>query len=542
MSSLSDFLATDYDRQAIGSIAEFIGMADFYTIGYSAWLRTNTYVASSNLTAAGKLHFQQGPTSSSSIAANGDASVDNANCWFANLPIPRIASSSISVLPIAALVTGGVIYAGVITSAGIQAIATGQTSYITAAGCSANYASDGTNLWCGVFTGTNTWTNYKSTNGTTWAAQAQSGLPTFAVATTARTWPSGTGIVKDLAGENLTIGGEQIFYTYCGAKHLLWASDGTNMMGSLSTDGLVWGGNNTVAMVGATPIPKAGGFHQFYRNPGTLNDYWFTEGSGVQAYRYSTDGGASWNACTGHPTSVSTNHRFKRNAATPAKLAWVEVTTTNSWFSSNSGQTWTARTLPAAVTAAGGFAYVGAVALIVVASNLYRSADDGATWALVSLPIGTLGAASNVAGDGNRFYLRCGANAQILTSTDGLTWTLRAMSMACPLFIGIVSYSSSQVALISGTDTVAFTNDGGVTWIVAALDTTSRANIKVGDAYTTPDGGGTGFGAPGVGGSDTSYQVGLAGSDFTAGGYWYRTGNATVTPLRANAICYTRVA
>lgn len=538
--NISDFLLSEVDRNAIGTIAEFVGVPDFYSTGYTSWMRTATYVASSNLTTAGKLSFQQNVAPNNCIAVNGDNTIDTQYNWFTNLPVARIAGSSISAV-LGFQNNSGIVGLGVMTSAGIQNVLTGQTSYITAAAASANVTSDGTSLWCGVFTGTNTWTNYKSTTGTTWAAQAQSGLPTFAVATTARTWPSNNGIVKDLAGENLTIGGEQIFYTYCGAAHLLWASDGTNMMGSLSTNGLAWSGNNTVAMVGATPIPKAGGFHQFYRNGN--NNYWFTSGSGIQVYRYSSDGGATWNACTGHPTSISTNHRFKRNHTTPAKMAWCEVTTTNSWFSSDNGQNWAARTLPAAVTIAGGFVYEGSIALIVVAGTLWRSADNGATWAAVSLPIGTLGAPVSVAADANSFYLNCGANAQLLTSTDGSTWTLRSLPAACPVFTGIVSYSSSQVALVApASDTMIMTNNGGVTWILAAIDTSTRANAIVGDAYTTPDGGGTGFGFIGCGDPAAARNYGITGSDITAGGYWYRTGTTAVTPLRANALSYRRVA
>lgn len=540
--NISDFLLSEVDRNAIGTIAEFVGVPDFYSTGYTSWMRTATYVASSNLTTAGKLSFQQNVAPQNCIAVNGDAAADTTNGWFADLPVPRIAGSSISAV-LGLQLTGGLVSLGVMTSIGIQAVLTGQTSIVTALDYSANVTSDGTSLWCGAFSATNTWTNYKSTNGTSWASQAQSGLPTFAVTNTARTWPSGNGIIKDLAGENLTVGGEQIFYVYCGAMHLLWASDGTNMMGSLSTNGLAWSGNNTVAMAGATPIPKGGGMHQFYRNGN--NNYWMITGSGIVVYRYSTDGGATWAACTGHPNLLGTgaNHRLKRNHTTPAKLAWVETGTTNSWFSSDSGATWTARTMPASTTTVGGFAYEGAIALIVVAGVLYRSTNDGAAWAAVTLPIGTLGAPVGVAADANRFYLNCGANSQLLTSTDGLTWTLRVLPAACPVFVGIASYSSSQVALLApAQDTMIMTNDSGVTWIIATIDTTSHTSTKVGDAYCTPDGGGTGFGMIGIGDPAASRNLALAGSDITAGGYWYRTGTTAVTPLRANALSYRRVA
>lgn len=537
MSNLSDFLQSDLDRLAIGQIRDFINVAPYYDLGTnrSKWVRTGSYVATTYLSAAFIATLQASAAPNDTMAVNSDATFDTGGGFSALRPVARIASTSISCVP-AAITGATAVAAGVMTAAGLQLQRTGQTSIIAnnANGGNGSIISIGTDIFSYAFSGANTLTCYKlAADGLSWASQSLSVLPTFSVTSGAKPWPSGSTVSRTPLGDKLdTNSSEFMSAMFCGVKVLILASDGTNVMASLSTGGLVFGGDNTAAVLNA--VVAKGVANVYHYNNGNAN--YLSVGA---VPRYSSDGGATWANSTNPPGSTA---YYKVNTTTPAKLVAVPTGSTAAKFSANSGQTWTSQTLPEACGSAQGIVYTGSTCLMVGASlALWRSTDDGATWALVTLPVATAGSPYVVFGDANRFYLIITSAAQILTSTTGATgsWTIRTTPITIASMSGITSFNSSAVLLTSPTYAY-LTTDGGVTWKAGALDTVARTSVQGGDCYTTPDGGGYGF--LGVGGDTNTYNVTFALTDVTSGGAFSRTGASAITPVQTNAFTYAKVA
>lgn len=525
------------DRYAIGEIVDLVGMPDFYNAGSSKWLRSAIFTSQANLTADMKLAFQSNANPSNLIALNSDAALDTAGCFHSKLPIPRISGSSVSAVP--GNGTSTLVQIGAITSAGLQLIYTGQTASFAGSsnGTNVSVASDNTSLWALAPTGGNSFSMYKSTDAITWANQSLSGLPTFSM-TTPPAWPGGSTVANTPLGDLLRTGAAEKFtLLYCGARYLILASGGTNYIATRSSNGTSWGGDESTSVLGSATVSHGAAAMYFYRNG---NNCWLSLDNGP-TNRYTTDGGVNWNTCTNAPT-LTTAMYIKRNTTTPAKIA--AFTTGALKTSADSGATWTTQTLPATASTIGGAAYIGSVLIFVSAGVVWRSGDDGATWAISPMPANSAGLPSSVFGDATQFYLifAVGTASQLMTSTNGTTWTIRNLNFVVPAvnFQGIASYNSNSVLIMSDNTTALFTNNGGVTWSYGALDTISRSTGNYGDVYTTPDGGG--YAIFGNGTVAAASQNVIALTDVTNGGSFYRTGATAVTPIRANALSYMRVA
>jgi hypothetical protein len=544
------------DNTQLGQLAQIQGQALFYNTGSSKWLRTGSYTAASNLTTAMKANLAAQPdlANAALITANERAIVIGAISPYSPLSAQRISASSVSVFPAQKNNSYGCFILAV-TSAGAQIIPLALTSYVVTSTQGGNVvvASNNTTIFAYTPTSSTAFGSYSTTNGTTWASAALTGLPAFAslpsTATTA--YGSGSQCTISARGRNTqgnSNGSWSVFW--CGARFIMVVTDNSLMLTSTSTTGLAWSGDTTTAVLGSALLTSSS--ISFYRN-GNACILGVSNGS---TWRYTTDGGVTWAACPtiGGTLVYTVNTYQKVNASTAAKLFYYLNDTTSYW-TANTGATWTARTLPFTPDTLTSAAYMGTTALlssVTAAAGTFRSVDDGATWTPVVFPIGTLTTFGSVFADSSRFYFIPSGQNQILTSSDAITWTITTVTYGGVQPNsgngGIISFSSNSVLIggnSSGGSAIFYaTTDGGVTWIPSTMDTTGSSTTfaAIGDAFITADGlgGGTAvFGGSNGNGNSINSNV-ISKQTLDAGAQFYRAGNS-VSPTNASAFQYMRV-
>lgn len=554
----------DLSRYSIGEIVDLSGVPDFYNAGSSKWLKSAVSTASSNLSTTTKTNLANAGTASEPtvLAQSALSSFYNTFGFYATYPIARISASSISVVP--ANYTGSTaVGVGVMTSAGLQAVSTGQTSVRTSSattGTNAVVASNNTTIFSYCFSNTTTLIASSTTNGTTWTAGSVTGTPTFQVASDTIAHASQTSAasytVASTTGfkRNFSSAGGQFAVFWCGARFLLLApgAAANYYVASLSTDGLAWGGDNTSTVLGAgaTALPKSQDL-QFYRNGNNC----FVMIQTVM--RFSTDGGITWADCTGSGAGSldTTNGYLQVNASDPARLLFYNGSgSAQVFYSTDSGASWSGNRAIPFGTPNGGLYYRGSTAVVSNGSNQsFVSTNDGTTWTSITYPIGVLGANIKFVADANRFYAGVLNQSQLLTSSDGVTWTLVTLSQQFAVNTittlygyGIVSFDSNTVVILgyntqSGYNQCVFTLDGGVTWTASQYTVgNTGGNWGVSSAFVTPDAGGVGF-AFGMAGVSSANSPNVLKADITGGGAFYRTGATAITPIRTGSNAYVRV-
>jgi hypothetical protein len=555
-------------RFSVGEIQDFSGVPDFYNAGTSKWLRSATPTDSSNLSSAAKTNLASaGTADAQTVLAQSSLSFStNSSGYVVSMPIQRISGSNVSVVP-AYYLGSTAVGVGVITSAGVQTVATGQVSQTTSTGQSGTngvVASNDTTIFSYTNNAATTVTARSTTNGTTWTAETVTGLPTFDFSTNTRAFastsqvPGGAyGTVAAPYGWNRNKTFDPVLQNFdnlavfwCGARFLLVGHGSTNYVVSLSTNGYDFGGDNTAAVLGTQAKTQN---MQFYRNG---NNCYLNVGT---AYRYSTDGGVTWAACTFAASPNPQSYYMQYNQSDPAKLVirGSRGTDTSAYYSADSGQTWSAnRALPTVAPndRDGGLYYRGSTLVTSNASNAtHVSTDDGATWTASTFPIGVLSTNTKVFADANRWYLGISDQKQLLTSSDGVSWTIRNLpqnftlneySSGQGIGYGIVPFDSDVVVLLGATSSsnqALFTLDGGVTWTGSRYTVgATKTGWGVGNAFVSPDGGGFGF-AAGTDGLTSASNTNVRKADIVAGGAFYQTGTTAITPLRTNALAFVRV-
>jgi hypothetical protein len=336
---------------------------------------------------------------------------------------------------------------------------------------------------------------------------------------------------------------------WCGARFLLVGPGSLYYVLSLSTDGLAWGGDNTNAVLGSTTRAKALNM-QFYRNG---NNCFLNIGT---IYRYSTDGGITWASSTTSGTLSPEFYYLQVNTTDPAKLVMNVPGATTTYYSADTGQTWSAdRPLPAGFEYVYSLYYRGSTLCIGNgAANGYRvSTDDGVTWSSIVFPIGTLGTNFYFYADAHRWYAGAMSQPQFFTSSDAVTWTLVTLTQNYSMNqegtsygTGIVSFDSNTVVIMGNSAATGYnqfisTTDGGVTWTAGQYTVNNASGAwNVGSAYVTPDAGGVGF-AFGSTDFQSSENTLVLKADIVAGGAFYRTGTTAITPIQTGAFAYVRV-
>ena len=555
--------ASSLSRFSIGEVQDLSSIPIFYDAGSSKWLRSGQATASSNLNATTKTNLAAAGTSTSqTVLAQSSLSLSYVNSgYYATYPIARISASSISVVPAAYTFTTDV-GVGVVTSAGMQTVGTGQTSMRTAVsgGSNAMVASNNTKIFSYCFSAANTLSVKSTTNGTTWTTETVTGLPTAPIFTvSSSTQAHASNSTGDVNTGAMTTGWKrarsatnQFAVFFCGARFVLLAPSSPNYLVSLSADGFTFTGDNTVAVLGAAITAETENI-QFYRNG---NSCYLQVGPNVK--RFTTDGGVTWAASTFVATPNPTSYILQYNTTDPAKLIiQAGINSTTAYYTADSGATWSAsRTLPTA-NFNGGLYYKGSAVVCAngTSGSVYKvSTDDGVTWVTPTFPIGTLGSNILFMADANRFYAGVNDQFQILTSSDAVTWTIVTLSQKFVLThystcfgYGIITYpSDSNTVVLLGANGASsnqclFSTDGGVTWTGSQYTVATVADFwGVGNAFTTSDFGGIGFVFSMNGLADPT-NTNVFKSDITAGGAFYRTGPTAITPIQANAFAYVRV-
>ena len=543
------------DNAQVGQLAQIQGQAVFYNTGSSKWLRTGSYIAASNLTTAMKANLAAQPdqVNAALITANEDSI--NLAGFFAYCPLPaqRISASSVTVYP-SYRANSNYVSILAVTSAGAQSIPLALKSNISSAATGANVvvASNNTTIFAYTPASATTMEAYSTTNGTTWASAALTGLPAFAnIPTIQSAYGSGNLCNVGAMGRNTSGHANGSFGVFwCGARFIMVVTDNSLMVTSTSTTGLAWSGNTTVAVLGSAILTPSS--ITFYRN-GNACILGVSNGA---VWRYTTDGGVTWADCPtmGGSITYSVNLFQKVNATTAAKLVYCNTTNDQSYWTANTGATWTIRTLPVASSNVSSIAYMGTTALLSGNNGTFRSVDDGATWTQVVFPIGILSQNGVVYADSSRFYYIPNAGKQILTSADAITWTIATIATGTPNVNnntgGIASFSSNSVLLCNTSSSIGLvyaTTDGGVTWApmtFSAVSFSGTGVISVGDAFITADGlgGGTAVigGTNGNGAAGSERGIVCSKQTLDAVAQFYRAG-PTVSPTNAGAFQYMRV-
>ena len=538
------------DRFSIGEITQLVARPVFYNAGTSKWLKTATFTLGSNLSAEAKTSLAAGSTNAAIntalLSANEDAVQTNNN--YCPLPAQRISASSVTVYPAMPLnQTSCNVLA--VTSSGAQPVNIDMTSIISntsAGGGNVVIASNNTTIFAYTQTGGTAIGARSTTDGLTWSSVTLTGLPTFSSLNGLRAYGSGSGCKVSPRGRNTYNNDASYGVFWCGARFIMVINDFGNvyLRTSTSTDGIAWSGDTSLTVLGTATFPIAG--FTFYRNGNSC----FLGGSSSALYRYSTDGGVTWAAAPTISYTYDATVFQKTNTTDAAKLFYTKENTT-SFFSANTGATWSSRTLPMTATSDSAFAYKGSTVLMSKTTlGVYRSINDGATFTAVLFPLGTLSTSGQVFADASRFYFVPDNQNQILTSSDGITWTITTISAGAMYknsdYAGIIAYSSTSVAIIGfaggGSNVMYMTTDGGVNWIPATASSVSSTYLyaHAGDAFISPDG--LGGGTAVFGGNYGNYSgVVCSKQTFDAGGAYYRAGADAVTPTNANALVYVRV-
>ncbi len=542
MTTISNFLSAGGDPIPIGSVVNFSGVPDYYDSGITQWMKSNTWISATQVTTVSVRTTCSKTPAFAALSTNSIFEFYR----FPNTINPIASISGVTAIPMM-LTSGTTAQALVIDSTGVASATIGQTVGYTGVGTDGGghlITSDGTLFWSWTAASATAFGARNSTDGKTWTTATLTGLPTFA-SLTANAMGSNALPTSALSGTGELFGvttTQMLVAVYCGARHLLIGQASGNMIATLSTNGLAWGGDQSVTVLGSAAIPQ-NGVGWWYRNG--LNNF-IIIGGATFASRYSNDGGITWAATTGSTLGTS-GTKFKANASDPARLT-MDAGGGTVHFSTNNGQSWTSRTLPITPTTLVGR---GANYLACDGTSVYLSNDDGATWALISFIAGLYGSIRGVYGDANRFYVHSFAN-QIATTTNAITWTVRNISTAQPVtttmqFCSALDTNNVVLSAVGVTTEIyeLYTNDGGVTWkwVTRSSSATALANnAPYYRAVTT----GTSVLVAGIScaitGNAGNYGNVIYGSDMTANGAAFRISTATITPTFVNSFAYARVA
>lgn len=525
-------------KYGIGDIAEFVGVPSYYDAGDSQWAQSNTWIPAASIGSA---------TAKSNIRLadyNNIAITDNsALLGFAQLTLNSCTPLAKTALVVSLPITTDTTNCKVLTiaAAGVRMVATGQAQgYANAAGGANLVTSDGTTMWSWTAASASAWGAYTSTDGVTWTTATLSGQATFSGATTYPIGPSGAQSAMDKTGEMfITSAAYMQMAAYCGARHLLIGLNGSfQYIAQRSTAGLSWGGDESTTILGSGTI-AATAYGWWYRNG---NTFFIAIGNVV---RKSTDGGATWAAATNAIAAASTT-RYRINGSDAARLVCCANNGTSMAFSADSGATWTARTAPFTLNANTTLNGRGSSWVLCdsTTGNTYKTTDDGANWSVLATPTGFGGTMQGVYADANRWYIVSAVGNQVATSTDLSTWTVRNISNTAPgtnynyAPLNLAATDSNTIMGANSSGYVMVSADGGVTWYWTTYSNNSVAT-GAGAVYLVANAVGLGVFLSGR--MSVTYSAYTLASNVAALGAAYRVTNATITPLRGNALAFARI-
>lgn len=524
----------------IGEVGDFSGVPDYHDTTAAQWVKANTWVDGASLSVSAKALLAKS-FNLTAISKNGGLD----SYRFLNTVSPPAALAGVTAFPLMDY-SSLQMFALIVDAGGVSVQPVGAaTGFNTSTGGGSLITSDGATLWnwSPNVAGTS-FDARTSPDGKVWTAAVLAGLPGFAGnSNTCSTGPGGTNDATYVGGvgELFHAGGGNAINVvfYAGARHIIVCNGGVNFVAARSADGLAWGGDESVAILGSATIAR--GTNAWWHRNGNAS---FLTLDGVA--RYTADGGATWAASNLSFANPLSGQRFRVNASDPARISSA-LSGSEYQFSINTGQTWTSRALGFTPTTICGR---GATYLACTGSAVYRSIDDGATWAVVPMPAGTVGLPGSVFADSNRFYLQTSGN-QVLRSTDGVTWAVANIANALSTYqtMKLVTALDANTVLLypaaSGSDLpMLYTLDGGVTWRWVTRTSHATATGTFATAYRAATTGasvliGGGIGGTTAEGVKTSSIITAA--DFALGGAAYRSSSVAISSLRTGASAYVRV-
>jgi photosystem II stability/assembly factor-like uncharacterized protein len=532
------------DRFSIGEIQDLSGVADLYNAGTSKWMKSNTFVDGASLSSATKASIAALPTASSQILIESTAEtfIDQNYHPFTMVQTQPATIGTTTVYPCA--FNGSTQFVYVVNNSGAQLVNTGMTCFTWGGqGAEQTIVTNGTTFFQYSRASTTAFQCRTSTDGLTWTSQSLTGMPsTYSMDGNAKIHGAGGGAYRLPYGTFMnsdTVGSYGTFGVYwCGARFLAIGFDSSYYYTSLSTDGLSWGGNQNTTVLGSSTANRS--YQLFFYRSGNYCVLMI----GTTHYRYSSDGGITWNAMTvtSGANALSASYGITRNQSDPLKfILWNGSSAPR--YSADGGVT-ISGDRPFGVSVPSSIVYVGNTVLVSDSAGAYKSTDNGSTWTAISTwPSGTLGFGGYFLYDGYRYYFVVYGQAQVLTSTDASTWTLRTLTTntGTTSIKGNFSFDTNVVCIQAQSYLISST-DGGVTWQTAYVSSTPPGSTYSGQNwYTTTNGGG--FVNYGSGFSDDNggAAASFSKASVVAGGSKYKITSSTITPIRTNAYAYVRV-
>lgn len=529
---------------AVGEIADFVGVPDYYDAGTSKWIRSGTWVPAS--TVPSSLVSTLKSSAGNLVALSSNALInESAPRLFAGYPKCTIGTTTLVPYRSDSRNNGLSSNVLVINSSGLRIANTGLNLLASQYGCS--LTADGTKFMMFTIAGAGSLQAVQSTDGITWNTATLTGLPTFSNLNTT-TFGAGFGGANSLLFGDIFHSNEITFKSdvyFCGARYIAIGLNSSNQyLTSTSTDGLTWSGDTTTTVLGSTTISAVGGALYFYRNGNNV----FIACQGLA--RKSSDGGVTWSAATNAPSANDPNSAFRVNASDGNRIIGTSsINSSGISVSTDSGQTWTLRTLPGSLNAQSGVIHGrGSSWVFTKGGTVYVSTNDATSWSLLTTLPAELGQVTGVYADANRWYALSMVGNQVAVSTDLINWTLRNISNPQPANISSLiphnfaaTDTNNIMAVVNGN--ALYSTNGGVTW---SWSTASRGNTataqEVRGVTAITEGGGVFISNFPVSGPNSNQSLYVRVGDLAAGAEAVRSSSAVVSSLRSNALAYSRVA
>ena len=197
----------------------------------------------------------------------------------------------------------------------------------------------------------------------------------------------------------------------------------------------------------------------------------------------SSDSGATWTART-----LPSTAGWKKVAFGGTGLVLASSSATELAYSTDSGVTWSARTSP--ISDPSFILYINNTWVLIPGSGTsYATSPDASVWTTRTLPFAPTNSWDVAVSQNGLAVLGPSSNNQwVLTSTDGITWTQRALPRAATYLTGVAVLPDGRLWVHGYMWTVmAESTDSGATWTEYALNNTSLTGATTQSVVTSAE-------------------------------------------------------